>query len=295
MKAFTIFWQFSRPHTIIGSFCSISALFIMACNGTGLVSHWPLYLFTLVAALACNIFIVGINQIADVKLDRINKPWLPLAAGTLSRKNALIIVYSALIICLVFALLASLFYFLLILVILLIGIAYSLPPLYLKQHHLPAAVAITIVRGLLVNVGIFLHFQKVIRSNYDLPGYIICLTVFIMAFSIAIAWFKDLPDTVGDSEFKIKTFAILYSRKSALTGGTILVAIAYLFVLFWSYYSRVSNSRFLLISHGLLFLLFLINYAQVQIQNKDSIRLFYLRFWGFFFAEYIVFAIWVFL
>ncbi len=295
MRSFNIFWQFSRPHTMIGSFCSITALYIMACRGTGIGTHLFLYAVTLISALACNIFIVGVNQVADVEMDRINKPYLPLAAGTLSRRQALAIIYAALVTSLFFAWLASLFFFLLIIVILLIGMAYSLPPLYLKQHHLPAALAITLVRGLLVNLGIFLHFQKAINGYYMLPGYIYCLAVFIMAFSIAIAWFKDLPDTTGDQAFQIKTLAILYSGRTALRGGMVLVSLAYVYVLIWSYGYAVNNRLYLVICHAVLFILFLLNLAMVKQDDKKSIVAFYLRFWGFFFAEYMVFAGWFFI
>ncbi|GAB2824799.1 UbiA prenyltransferase family protein [Ferruginibacter profundus] len=293
MKALKILWQFSRPHTIIGSVCSITALYIIANNGSNLLQHGWLYATTLIAALACNVFIVGINQLADVEMDKINKPYLPLAAGTLSRKNALAIVYTALAIALVFAFLASVFYFVLIIIILLIGIAYSLPPLYLKQHHLPAALAITLVRGLLVNVGIFLHFQKTINGNYELPGHIWCLAFFIMAFSIAIAWFKDLPDTEGDEKFHVRTLAVLYSKKNALLGGTLLVGAAYVFVLAWSFFYAIKNPWYLIVTHGLLFVFFLLNYFSVKLEDKNSVKKFYLRFWVFFFAEYILFAVWV--
>lgn len=293
MKALKILWQFSRPHTIIGSTCSIAALYIIACNGTGLLQHGWLFVYTLIAALGCNVFIVGTNQIADVEMDKINKPYLPLAAGTLTRKNALAIVYTALVIALVFAFLASWFYFFLIIIILLIGIAYSLPPLYLKQHHLPAALAITLVRGLLVNVGIFLHFQKTMHGNYDVPGHVWCLAFFIMAFSIAIAWFKDLPDTEGDEKFHVRTLAVLYSKKNALFGGTLLVAAAYIFVLGWSYFYAQKNVWYLITTHGLLFMFFLLNYFSVKLDDKISVKKFYLRFWVFFFAEYILFAVWV--
>jgi len=293
MKALKILWQFGRPHTIIGSTCSITALYIIACNGTDLLQHGWLFATTLIAALACNVFIVGINQIADVEMDKINKPYLPLAAGTLSRNNALAIVYTALTIALFFAFLASLFYFILIIIIILIGIAYSLPPLYLKQHHLPAALAITLVRGLLVNVGIFLHFQKTINGNYDVPGHVWCLAFFIMAFSIAIAWFKDLPDTEGDEKFHVRTLAVLYSKKNALLGGTLLVAAAYFAVLGWSFFYAPKNVWYLIITHLVLFIFFLLNYFSVQLNDKNSVKHFYLRFWVFFFAEYILFAVWV--
>ena len=293
MKQLKILWQFSRPHTIIGSVCSITALYIMASEGKGFGDHLLLYTGTLIAALACNVFIVGINQLADVELDKINKPYLPLAAGTISRKNALLIIYISLAVCIAASLITAWFLSLVIAVILLIGMAYSLPPFKLKQHHLPAALAITLVRGLIVNVGIFLHYQYALHHNFYLPGYIWSVTFFIMAFSVAIAWFKDLPDTEGDDRFHIKTLPVLYSRRNALLGGTSLVCAAYVYVLCWSYFVAERNSSFLLITHGILFLLFLVNFFSVKLADQKSIKNFYLRFWVFFFAEYILFATWM--
>jgi 4-hydroxybenzoate polyprenyltransferase len=41
----------------------------------------PLYALGLVALLCGNGYIVGINQIYDVDIDKVNKPFLPVAAG----------------------------------------------------------------------------------------------------------------------------------------------------------------------------------------------------------------------
>ncbi len=38
----------------------------------------------LVPALLMNVCIVGLNQLYDVEIDRVNKPYLPLASGELS-------------------------------------------------------------------------------------------------------------------------------------------------------------------------------------------------------------------
>jgi homogentisate phytyltransferase / homogentisate geranylgeranyltransferase len=292
MKRLITLWQFSRPHTIIGSVCSITALYIMAVSGRDLQQHLWLFAGTLTAALACNVFIVGINQLADVELDRINKPWLPLAAGTLSRKGALGIVYASLLVCLLAACLTSWFLLGVMAVILLIGMAYSLPPLKLKQHHLPAALAITGVRGFIVNVGIFLHYQAATGQRLHLPGFMVCLTLFIMSFSVAIAWFKDLPDTEGDAIYHIDTLAVRYSKRNALLGGTLLVCAAYAGVLAWSLFAAERKVLFLVLAHGILFALFLMNYFSVRLEESGSIKKFYLRFWVFFFAEYVLFASW---
>lgn len=46
--------------------------------------NWGL---TLISRLGANIYIVGLNQITDVEIDRINKPWLPLASGAFSMRT----------------------------------------------------------------------------------------------------------------------------------------------------------------------------------------------------------------
>ncbi len=288
-------WQFSRPHTIIGSIFSITALYCIACAGKNIQQHLGFYFVTLIIALGCNVFIVGLNQIVDIKLDKINKPYLPLAAKTLSLKNAYTIIYVSLAIALIVSLATSLFLFLLITIILIIGVAYSVPPLQLKKHHLPAALAITIVRGFLVNVGMFLHFQNQVNKNFPIPLYVWCLTIFIMAFSVAIAWFKDLPDTDGDNQYHIKTLAVMYSKATALYGGFSLVVAAYSCMLVWSFTTTQYNTKFLSIAHLVLLALFFFNLFFLEIKNQASIKSFYLRFWVFFFVEYLVFTVWVFL
>ena len=51
-----------------------------------------------------NVFIVGVNQITDVEIDRVNKPELPIAAGDLSPAAARRIVARAVVIPVVLAL-----------------------------------------------------------------------------------------------------------------------------------------------------------------------------------------------
>jgi homogentisate phytyltransferase / homogentisate geranylgeranyltransferase len=289
MKQLTIFWQFSRPHTIIGSACSITALYLLSLGDKPFTAHATAYWLTLLAAIACNIFIVGLNQLVDIELDKINKPDLPLAAGTMSRDTAKIIIYSCLCIALVAAYAASLLLLVIISVIILIGVAYSVPPVQLKKHHLPAAICITLVRGVIVNIGMFLHFSSIAYNSYSLPGFIIVLTIFIAAFSIAIAWFKDLPDTEGDAVFKFKTFPLLYNKAIALKVGGAFVMAAYLVIIAWAF---TTNNYFLLYSHLLLLALFMVNLFSVKLSDHASVKKFYLRFWVFFFAAYVVFGVW---
>ena len=145
MKSLKILWQFSRPHTIIGSTLSILSIFAIALGTTNWVYIDPLLLpLSLLTALTCNIYITGLNQWSDIEVDKINKPWLPIAAGTLSKDNALRIVLVCGIISLATSAYLSLPFFGLILTIIAIGTAYSLPPLKLKRSHILAAAAISV-------------------------------------------------------------------------------------------------------------------------------------------------------
>ena len=51
------------------------------------------FLQALVTALLMNICIVGINQLYDVEIDKVNKPYLPLAAGDISMQTGVWIVW----------------------------------------------------------------------------------------------------------------------------------------------------------------------------------------------------------
>ena len=279
-------WKFSRPHTIIGSTVSIVVLFLL--QGGSLSYHYLILLTTLVSALGCNVCITGLNQVIDVELDKINKPELPIASGELSIATAKKIVVVSGIIAVGAAALLHWVLLLLIIIILLLGIAYSVPPIQLKQHHLPAALAITIVRGVLVNIGMAIHFSVVLNGNYTIQPVIYPLTIFISTFSLAIAWYKDLPDRAGDAHFGYRTFPLLYSPKTALYLGAAFVMAAYGWCIYWSYKAAESLLMYSLIVLGVAFLLHVNN---VRLNEQASIKRFYKLFWVFFFATYLSFLL----
>ena len=280
-------WKFSRPHTIIGSIVSIVVLFLL--QGGRLSEHLMFLFATLLSALGCNICITGLNQIIDVELDKINKPNLPIASGELDMETAKKIVFIAGIIALVVSALLHWVLFLLILVILLLGIAYSVPPIQFKKHHLPAALSITIVRGVLVNIGMAVHFAGLIHGNFVIQPVIYPLTLFISAFSLAIAWYKDLPDRAGDAHFGYKTFPLLYSPKLALYLGAVIVLSAYAYCIFWCF---KASEQLLLYSLIALSIGFLSQVLAVRLNELASIKRFYQLFWVFFFATYLSF-LWI--
>merc|ERR1712070_300148 len=110
----------------------------------------------LVALLAGNAFIVGINQIFDEDIDRINKPFLPIAARELSRRSA----WAFLAVCgvtgpLIVRNFFSPVIFWLYMAGTVAGTLYSVPPFHFKRSPLMAAITISCCRGFLLNFGVY--------------------------------------------------------------------------------------------------------------------------------------------
>lgn len=296
-------WKFSRPHTIIGSFLSVSVLFILSQNTSYLT-----YGLVLISALLCNLFITGINQIYDVDIDKINKPQLPIASGKWTIQKGKNVVFTSLALMGAFSSALIVLwgktggvYFLLLVVIVLLGAAYSVPPIRFKRFHIWAATAIALVRGPLVNLGIgwfFIETSDRVLFHTEFYDWLLPLTVFITLFSVGIAWFKDLPDTAGDLEHGIQTLAVKQSKSTAFRLGFLLVFGGFLFVLFYMGYNTGwygSKENFEMGNHTKYFMLlqllglisFILASFQVKIHSNDSLKSFYKIYWVLFFLMYL--------
>ncbi len=216
-------WRFTRPHTIIGTTLSILGLYVLAAEAEGAS---PLYdlACTLLAGWCVNVFIVGINQITDVDIDRINKPFLPLASGDLSMAAARWIVAACAVVPVALGLTQGALETGAVLAGLAVGAAYSLPPLRLKRFPLLASLCITGVRAVVVNLGVALHFT----GGGPVPPGVWALTAFVVPFAFAIAVLKDVPDLEGDRRFRISTFTVRLGGRRARNIGLAALAVAYL-------------------------------------------------------------------
>lgn len=211
-----VLWRFSRPHTLIGT--TLSILGIAAITGTGGAGD---LLLTLLAGAAVNLFIVGINQVEDVEIDRINKPHLPIAAGDLPLGRAKLVVAVCAVLPILMGLTQGWVETLAVAVALLIGFAYSVPPLRLKRFPALAAGSISVVRALVVNLGVCLHFTD------QVPAAVWALTLFVLPFSFAIAILKDVPDAEGDRAHRIFTFTLRLGPERVLRIGLAALTLGY--------------------------------------------------------------------
>ncbi|XP_058754745.1 homogentisate phytyltransferase 1, chloroplastic-like [Vicia villosa] len=289
------FYRFSRPHTVIGTALSILSVSLLAVEKVSDIS--PLF-FTgvweaVVAALFMNIYIVGLNQLSDVEIDKINKPYLPLASGEYSVATGAIIVASSAILSFWLGwivgsgpLLCALF------ISFVLGTAYSInvPLLRWKRFAVLAAMCILSVRAVIVQLAFFLHMQTFVYKRpvvFSRP--LIFATAFMSFFSVVIALFKDIPDIEGDKIFGIQSFSVRLGQKRVFWICVCLLELAYGVALVVGATSSSLWSKIVTgLGHAVLGSLLYYHAKSVDLKSKASITSFYMFIWKLFYAEYLL-------
>ncbi|MEL6137394.1 MAG: homogentisate phytyltransferase [Cyanobacteria bacterium J06628_6] len=297
------FWKFSRPHTIVGTSLSVVGLFVMAWAARhpfganpGTLHIWrgvAAMLLTWLACLCGNVYIVGLNQLEDVDIDRVNKPHLPIASGEFSRSQGVLLVALALTAAMTLAGLSqSLYLIATIWISVAIGTAYSLPPIRLKRFPLWASICILAVRGAVVNLGIYLHASHQLGLLPVVPLRVWALSLFVLIFSFAIAIFKDIPDIEGDRLYGIKTFSLQLGQQSVFNLARWVLTACYLGMIAAIPFLTGTNPIVLLVTHGAALIVFWQQSHRVHLDGSTgtmSYPDFYQFIWKLFFVEYLIF------
>jgi len=323
------FWKFARPHTVIGTTFSIFGLYLIVLSDRSLFNGGAIFvkqascLFSLFLTwFACfcgNVYIVGLNQLEDVAIDKINKPKLPLASGEFSRNLGEILVICTGILALLLSLFQGPFLAATVWISLAIGTAYSLPPIRLKRFPFFAALCIFTVRGVVVNLGLFSHLQWVAErvNNYgvnlgsgwqevksliwlptatfkipEIPPTVLALTGFILVFTLAIAIFKDIPDIEGDRQYNISTLTIKIGVKAVFNLARAVLTFCYSGLIIVLAVGQANiNLVFLGITHLIILGWMWWRSREVDLEDKGAIASFYQFIWKLFFLEYLIFPV----
>ncbi len=289
------FWKFSRPHTIVGttlSVWSLSAIALASLGSAPTIAQLGNSLLAWVACLAGNLYIVGLNQLEDIEIDKINKPHLPLAAGEFSLAQGRTLVGAAGVAALGLAASGGPWLLATVATSLAIGTAYSLPPVRLKRFPLFAALCILSVRGAIVNLGLWAHFGNRWRGDASISAAIWALAAFVLVFSIAIAIFKDVPDAEGDRRYQIATLTLRWGKPAVLGATRAIVAAAYLGLIAGFGLGLPGTSAIAAVPvHLGLLGLFWWRSQTIDLQEKPAIASFYQFIWKLFFMEYLVFPL----
>jgi homogentisate phytyltransferase / homogentisate geranylgeranyltransferase len=284
--AIGVLWRFSRPHTLVGTFLSAAGLYLIAVAslpGAG-IDH---LLWVMLAGACVNVAIVGVNQITDIEIDRINKPQLPLAAGDLSVEAAWRIVAVCAAVPVGLGLTQGPLETGAVVAALAVGAAYSLPPVRLKRHPVIASLCISGVRAVAVNLGMYGHFSLAFGGRLEVPPSVWALTLFVLPFSFAIAVLKDVPDREGDRRFRVATFTVrLGPRRAARLGVGALVAAYAGMAILGPLLVDDANGGVLVAGHLGAMATVLVTARRADPSDPVAFTRFYMGIWVLFFLEY---------
>ncbi|CAA2991706.1 homogentisate phytyltransferase 1, chloroplastic [Olea europaea subsp. europaea] len=279
--ALDAFYRFSRPHTVIGTALSIMSVSLLAVEK--LSDFSPLFftgvLEAIAAALLMNIYIVGLNQLSDIEVDKVNKPHLPLASGEYSVTMAVMIVSSFAFFSLGW-MVGSWPLFWALFISFVLGTAYS------------------------INVSSFFYRYQFYSSCHWTENFItmhvygrpavfskslIFATAFMSFFSVVVALFKDIPDIVGDKIFGIRSFTVRLGQQRVFWICISLLEMAYLVALSVGVTSSCIWSKWITVIGHIVLASLLWNRANsIDLKNKNAITSFYMFIWKLFYAEYLI-------
>ncbi|KAH7554228.1 hypothetical protein ACOSP7_028686 [Xanthoceras sorbifolium] len=289
-------WRFLRPHTIRGTTLGSVALVARALIENSNLIKWSLVLkaFSGLLALLCgNGYIVGINQIYDIGIDKVNKPYLPIAAGDLSVQSAwLLVIFFALTGLMIVGFNFGPFITSLYSLGLFLGTIYSVPPFRMKRFPVAAFLIIATVRGFLLNFGVYYATRAALGLPFEWNAPVAFITTFVTLFALVIAVTKDLPDVEGDRKFQISTFATKLGVRNIAFLGSGLLLVNYVAAIWAAIYMPQAFRRNLMIPTHMILASCLIFQAWVLEQAKytqEAISGFYRFIWNLFYAEYVIF------
>ena len=178
---------------------------------------------------------------------------------------------------------------------LLIGVAYSVPPLRLKRWPALAAISISGVRALVVNLGVAMHFGLTLADTTHIPPGVWVLTAFVAPFSTAIALLKDVPDIEGDRAYRIATYSVRLGGATVLRAGLALLGAAYVGIAVAAPFLLDGvAAAYLAVSHLAALGALLAAARRTDPADRAAFTDFYMFVWRLFFLEYVIVpAAWV--
>ncbi|CAI9106234.1 OLC1v1005344C2 [Oldenlandia corymbosa var. corymbosa] len=288
---FVAFCEFARLYSFVGRGLSIVSSSFLGIEKLSDISLLFLsgVLKAIVATFFVQLYINSINQLEDIEIDKINKPYLPLASGEYSIETVRIITASSALMSFWLAwMVGSWPLFSAILVIFVFGTIYSinLPFLRWKRSAFLAALCV-FAMGVPTELAFYLHTQTFVfgRPAY-FPKRVIFTLAFMSIFTVVAAIFKDIPDVDGDKIHGVRSFAVQFGKEKVFSICFVLFQIIYVVAILVGLTSSQKWSKFITVaSHICLALIHWSRAKSVDLGNKTSVTSFYMFIWKLLYAE----------
>jgi 4-hydroxybenzoate polyprenyltransferase len=208
-----------RPFTLLAPlFGGLAASFLALVSMDFEGFSWPTLVYGVATLMILNAASNCMNAAYDAHIDRINKPYRPIPKGLLTRDEASSVAFLLYFFALFRAILISYQFFAIVLLISIITIYYSMPPVRLKKRFWVSNITIALARGLLG----FLAGWTIFGDPTDPTPWVIGSILFI--YLVGATTSKDFTDADGDAKYGMRTLPVVYGpQRAALISGPFFI------------------------------------------------------------------------
>jgi 4-hydroxybenzoate polyprenyltransferase len=244
-----------RPFTLVAPFLvGIFGVLIERTHTNGSFNLSTVLLVAICIALFQAIGQIS-NQVSDINIDRINKPYRPIVSGAISEREASFVFLMLILIAGPLAVMISEKFGLLMIVSLIFALSYSFEPIRVKSlNEWVALFWMSFSRGFIPFLATWSVYGDIFST--DLPWK---LGVFAFLWVFAFQSTKDFGDMKGDSLHDIPTLPTIHGQKDTIRIMSVLAFSPFIFAIFSGIMYLL-----LLIPVGLL----IINSLQTNLETK---------------------------
>ncbi|KAL8235053.1 hypothetical protein R6Q59_021153 [Mikania micrantha] len=312
-----VIYKFSRVYTLKGTVLSIISSSLLAIRNLSDItpSFYLGVLQAIVGGCLATLYVVGINQLSDIEIDKVNKPYLPLASGELSVTTGIILTSLYALLGFVLGWMSKSWPLKLGLFLwYAFGTAYSvdgrsffgagggtapyftIPLLRWKRIPALAALCIWSVRGVIIPILCHLHAQMLIKGRaLLLSKQAIFVFGFMSIFGIIIALSKDLPDVEGDKINGINSLALQFGQQKVFWICIWLLEMAYgMGIVIGLSSARIWIKSIMVIGHSILGFILWRYSNSVDLKSNEALHSFYQFIWKLYYVENLLVPILIF-
>ncbi|XP_020205870.1 glycinol 4-dimethylallyltransferase [Cajanus cajan] len=285
---------FCYPYSMIARTLGTISASLIAVQNVSDIS--PLFFIGLLQVLIphffMDLYINGVNQVFDIEIDKINKPYLPLPSGKLSYTTGVTIVASSAILSFwLSGIIGSwpLFWSLAICFTLWSGYSINLPLLRWKRFPQLVATFMFASWAYIFPITFYLHMQTfVFKRPAIFPRSLIVSIAFLSFYALGIALSKDIPDVEGDTKHGIHSFSARLGQKRVFWICVFLFEMAFGVGLVGS---AISSSSTLIkiitgLGHVILGSILWNHTKNIDLTSPASTRSFYMYIWKLLYVAY---------
>jgi 4-hydroxybenzoate polyprenyltransferase len=217
-----------RPFTLLAPIIGGTSAALISLKVNGGEIPWPIItsyypfirwdfpqILTLIWGVLALVFVNAasnsLNQATDLDVDKINKPYRPIPRGDLTKDEARTVAWFFYLMTLWRASWVNRSFAFFILLIMLMTICYSVPPIQFKKRLWISNLSIAATRGLLGFVAAWCIFDDNPFDNPTPWAMGLIMSVFIFGTITS----KDFTDIDGDKAFGMRTIPVVYGLKKA--------------------------------------------------------------------------------